>query len=238
MGKIIILPETTRNPITLIGERAGLCWGSDTSDPKKNLKRGLKCIESGHGRTLEFPNVEMVIDGYSARVMREWYTHIGCLPARLQQSTRYIDYSDFDYIVPQSVINAPTKDEPAFIGRGPERIYHDAMNYLKVAISELVYCGVPREDAALILPFGMTTRITDKRNLRNLIDMSHQRMCTRAYWEYREMFKDISDALSGISEEWEWIVRTQFKPKCELFGYCPEEHGCGKYLKKGKNGDA
>ena len=32
MGKIIVLPETTKEPITLIGKRAGICWGADISD--------------------------------------------------------------------------------------------------------------------------------------------------------------------------------------------------------------
>ena len=106
MGTITILPETTKNPITIIGQRAGVCWGADTTDAEKNYKRGLDCIESGHGRTLEFVNVEILIDGYSARVMREWYTHIGGAPTRLQASTRYIDYKAFPFVVPQSVIDA------------------------------------------------------------------------------------------------------------------------------------
>ena len=96
MGEIIILPETTKDPISLIGRRAGVCWGGDITDPKKNYKRGLDCIQSGHGRTWEFVDVHMVLDGYSARVIREWYTHIGGSPTRLQASTRYIDYGKFD----------------------------------------------------------------------------------------------------------------------------------------------
>ena len=83
MGTITILPETTKDPISLIGRRAGVCWGADISDEKKNYRRGLDCLESNHGRTLEFVNVEMVLDGYSARVIREWYTHIGGAPTRL-----------------------------------------------------------------------------------------------------------------------------------------------------------
>ena len=75
MGNITILSETTKNPITLIGERAGICWGTDITDAQKNYKRGLDCIEANHGRTLEYPNIEFIIDGYSARVIREWYTH-------------------------------------------------------------------------------------------------------------------------------------------------------------------
>ena len=102
---ITILPETTKNPITLIGKRAGICYGSDISDDEKNYKRGLDCINSGHWRAMEFVNVELIIEGYSARVIREWYTHIGGMPTRLQSSTRYIDYSKrgFDYVVPQSI---------------------------------------------------------------------------------------------------------------------------------------
>ena len=103
MGTITILKETTKNPITLMGERAGICWGADISNAEKNYQRGLDCIKSGHGRVMEYVNVEMVLDGYSARVIREWYTHIGGAPTRLQESTRYIDCENFNYIIPKMV---------------------------------------------------------------------------------------------------------------------------------------
>ena len=76
-------------------------------DPEKNYKRGMDCIISGHGRVMEYVNVEMIIAGYSARVEREWYTHIGGSPTRLQSSTRYINYAGrgFDYIIPPSIQN-------------------------------------------------------------------------------------------------------------------------------------
>ena len=51
MGTITILPETTKTPITLIGNRAGICWGADVTNAEKNYKRGVDCIKSGHGRT-------------------------------------------------------------------------------------------------------------------------------------------------------------------------------------------
>ena len=103
MGKITILEETTKNPITLMGKRAGVCWGADITDDAKNYKRGLDCLVSGHGRVMEYVNVEMVLDGYSARVIREWYTHLGGAPTRLQASTRYINYENFEYIVPPKI---------------------------------------------------------------------------------------------------------------------------------------
>ena len=224
MGKITILPETTKNPISLIGERAGVCWNADTSDREKNYKRGMDCILANHGRTLEFVNVEMIIDGYSARVIREWYTHIGSMPTRLQASTRYIDYEDksFSYICPPSILN----------NEEGSKIYFDAMDNIQESLRKLSALDLPREDVAMLLPLGMTTKIVDRRNLRNLVDMSHQRMCTRAYWEYRQLFNDIYNALREYSDEWRWIVDNLFKPKCDVFGYCTEKKSCGRKDKK------
>lgn len=67
----------------------------------------------------------------------------------------------------------------------------------------------------------------DKRNLRNLIDMSHQRMCKRAYHEYRELFNDLIEALSNYSDEWKYLVEHYFTPKCKYMGFCKERYTCG-----------
>ena len=223
MGNVIVLEETTKNPITLIGRRAGVCWGADVADDSKNYRRGIDCITSNHGRTLEYVNVEMIIDGYSARVIREWYTHLGGSPTRLQASTRYIDYEHgFDYVVPESIRNDKKRYE----------IYTEAIHQINKSLAELEDIGTPREDSALLLPLGMTTKIVDKRNLRNLVDMSHQRMCSRAYHEYKKLFGDICTALYKVSDEWAWIVDNLFVPKCDYIGYCPEKKSCGKVQKK------
>ena len=223
MGTVQIIDTTTRNPITIIGERAGICWGADTTDAAANYKRGWDCITSGHGRTLEFVEVSMILDGYSARVMREWYTHIGGAPTRLQASTRYIDYRKFDYIIPPSI----EKDNEA------KMRYISTMDTIRRTTAKLEEMGLPREDIANLLPLGMTTRVVDKRNLRNLIDMSRQRMCNRAFWEFRELFDDILDALGDYSEEWRTLTNNAiFGTKCELTHTCPEKHGCGKYPKR------
>ena len=222
MGQIIIQEETTKNPITLIGKEAGICYGSDISNSEKNYKRGINNLKSGHGRTMEFPQIFLTIDGYSARVIRELYTHIGGAPTRLQASTRYINYGDFEYIIPPSSQSNPFATEE----------YKYAMNIIQDAFINLQERGIPKEDIANILPLGMTTTIVLRTNLRNLIDMSHQRLCTRAYWEFRQLMKDIMRALSEYSEEWDYIVKNYFKPKCELFGYCNEHNSCGKFSSK------
>ena len=221
MKSITILPETTKNPITLIGHRAGVCWGADVTDNKKNYKRGLDCIKANHGRALEYVNIETIIDGYSARVIREWYTSLGGAPTRLQASTRYIDYSNFDYITPSSLKTDVEKN-----------IYDNVMYVISKAAQALEKRGVPREDIGLMLPLGMTTRIVDKRNVRNVMDMSRQRLCSRAYWEYRELMKNYLDELSKYSEEWATLIPMIMMPKCDMLGYCPETYSCGRKPKK------
>ncbi len=223
MGKIVIIEETSRNPISLMGQRAGVCWGADISDKEKNYKRGLDCLASGHGRVMEYVNVEVILDGYSARVIREWYTHIGGGPTRLQASTRYIKYEDFKFVVPHTIEKNPDA----------KALYDETMNNIANAASKLENeMGIPREDAAMLLPLGMETKIVDKRNLRSLVEMSHQRMCTRAYWEYRELMRDLCSALKDYSEEWAYLVDNYFMPKCEVAGFCTEKKSCGRKPKK------
>lgn len=225
MGTVTILPETTKNPITLMGMRAGICWNANITDNEKNYKRGLDCIKSGHGRVMEFVNVEMIIDGYSAKVLREYYTHIGGSPSRLQASTRYIDYSKgngFDYVTPQSI----SKDEDV------AGTWHSVMRYINTNIQHLINNGVPIEDATMLLPLAYSSKMVDKRNLRSLVDMSRVRMCSRAYHEYRKMFNDICNALREYSDEWKWIVDNLFHAKCDEVGYCTESKSCGRKPKK------
>lgn len=230
MGKVIIQEETTLKPVTLIGKEAGICWGANTEDDKKNYKRGMDCILSGHGRTMEYPQIYMVLEGYSARVIRELYTHIAGGPTRLQASTRYIDYSKnggFEYIIPPQIKN----NEEA------SKKYVEAMKYINDVCASLEHdYNIPREDAAMLLPLGMTSKIVLRTNLRNLIDMAHQRLCTRAYWEFRQLMTDIIDALveygsASDVNEWEQLKKF-FVPKCEVVGFCIEAKCCGRKPQK------
>lgn len=223
-GRVIVLPYTTDEPISLIGEMAGICYGTDTTDPVKNYKRGLDCIKSNHGRALEFVQIYMTIDGHSARLLREFGRHTGGSPTYLQASTRYIDYTNFQYITPPTIENNETA----------KQIYVDTMNTISIAAQRLNEQGIPKEDIGMIYPLAMESKEVYRTNLRGLIDMAKVRKCTRAYWEYRDLFKEIEEALAIYSHEWEILVKTMgiFKAKCEILGYCEEKFGCGRYPKK------
>ncbi len=215
---ITIFETTDKYPLQKIGKMAGVCWNSPVDDPEKNIKRAKECITSGHGRVLEYVDIELCIEQYSARAIREYYTHIGGGPTRLQESTRYVNCENFAYYLPVTA----QKSEEA------KKTYEATMDFIRQQYGKLLDAGVSKEDAANILPLGMMTKIVDKRNLRNMINLMNQRLCTRAYVEIRTMANEIKTALSNYSDEWKWICENLFVPKCDVSGYCIEKKCCGR----------
>jgi len=208
----------TKNPLSLMGEVASYCWDST---PSPHI--GIDCIESNHGRVLEFADVTLEISGYSARVIREIYTHI-IGTTRLQASTRYIKYGEFDYIIPESV----AKNILAL------SIYQRIMLSIQNAYKELEDLSIPKEDIANILPLGMESKIVLKINARAILHMVEVRECTRAYWEIRKFIKELKSVVGDLNSEWEKII-SYAKVKCEILGYCNEKNSCHRIDKKGDN---
>lgn len=107
------------------------------------------------------------------------------------------------------------------------------MDMISDAVTSLIdIYNIPKEDAANLLPLGMTTGLSCKHNLRTLEAMAHQRFCSRAYWEFQDLMKDLKEALSNYSEEWKTLCDMLFVAKCERYGYCEEEFSCGRYPMK------
>jgi thymidylate synthase (FAD) len=192
-----------------MGEVASSCWNSTPSP-----QIGIDCIESGHGRVLEYADVTIEISGYSARCIREIYTHIAGT-SRLQSSTRYINYGEFNYIIPDSIKN--------------NREALSKYNYLMANISQsykiLQDLNIPKEDIANILPLGMESKMVLKINARAILHMAELRLCNRAYWEFRNFMKELLNTLSKLNNEWAKIV-SYAKPKCKVYGYCNEKNSC------------
>jgi thymidylate synthase (FAD) len=207
----------TPNPLTLMGTCAKECWNSN---PKDLARVAKECIESGHGRVLEFGEVIVAIDGYSARAIRELYTHI-IGTTRLQSSTRYIEYGEFDYFTPSSI----QKNDESL------KEYNRIMDEIKESYIELQKLGIPKEDIANILPLGMISRMVLKINVRALMHLAEMRLCTRAYSEIRTLTRELLNEVSKIDDEWKYIASI-CQPKCKVVGYCTEKFSCGMMPKK------
>ena len=83
----------------------GVCWNADLTDKEKNIKRGISCIKSGHGRVMEWINIEFIIEDVSARCIRELGRH--CVgTSYLQSSTRYVsEENGFNFYIPPKIEN-------------------------------------------------------------------------------------------------------------------------------------
>ncbi|MGL6131949.1 MAG: hypothetical protein ACRCZ9_10085 [Fusobacteriaceae bacterium] len=67
---MIKIRNYTQLPLTHIGNVAAYCYGMED---KKNRFRKIaeRCLLEGHHRVTEFADLEIEIDGYSAKVIRE-----------------------------------------------------------------------------------------------------------------------------------------------------------------------
>ena len=222
MGKITILPQTTKDPLQLIGTTSAVCYNADISNKEKNIKRALDCIHSGHGRVLEWPNVEVIVEGFSAKMMREAMRHIVGTSV-LQASTRYIDYEKgFDVVTPPAIANNNDAME----------VWCKAISDIKMAMGALKSLGVPKEDYTNLLPLAYQSKMIWKVNLRTLVNFMNMRLCSRAYCEIREFSNMLKKALMDYSPEWEIICKELFVPKCDAVGYCTEAKCCGRHKTK------
>ena len=222
--KLTLVGDTTNHPLQKIGSVAGVCWGANADDREKNVNRAISCIESDHGRVLEWVNVELLIEDLSARCMREVGRH--CVgTSYLQSSTRYVDASNFKYYTPPSC----KKD-------GVKEVYEKGMQSIADFYGELIDLGVPREDAANALPLGMGTKVVWKINLRSLVNFMNKRLCGRALLEIQKFSHELRDLLMQQNDEWMWIGENLFVPSCERFKllnpsmcFCIEKKCCGRH---------
>ena len=64
--------EYTKRPLNRIGENASYCYNTKLNDEEHASRIAKHCINSGHGRNLEFADVTLKIT-CSARCAREFY---------------------------------------------------------------------------------------------------------------------------------------------------------------------
>lgn len=212
--------DYTRNPLTTIGERSRHCYNTKLKDEGHAGRIGKSVVKDQHFRNLEFARVSLVIEGLSARCVREFYTHIGGSPTRVQSSTRYITYKEFPYYIPEGI----TEEQRA--------IYEDIMKHVQEGYGKLKETGAKNDICGYVLPLAMESTFVWEGNVRTLINMFNQRLCKRALKEYQDVMKQLKNQLAELDAEWKWIADNYFVPKCVAQnGVCYEGHGCGMFPK-------
>lgn len=166
----VTLIQATPNPVETIAQIASICYDSDPKDPMKLVKH---LYAGGHHSVFEHIYFTFKIEGISRACSHQLVRHRHC--SFTQRSQRYCSEDGFEYVTPPSV------DDGLFMNDMTElrdwyRIHQECY-------------GVPNEDARYILPNACATSLYLSCNLRELIHIANERLCTRAQWEIRDLVK-------------------------------------------------
>ena len=167
----VTLIQATPNPVETIAQIASICYDSDPKDPMKLVQHLYK---GGHHSVFEHIYFTFKIEGISRACSHQLVRHRHC--SFTQRSQRYCSEDGFEYVSPMSI---PPYAMQTCVGR-IDAWYADLQNR-----------GVPNEDARYLLPNACATSLYLSCNLRELIHMANERLCSRAQWEIRDLVKSM-----------------------------------------------
>jgi thymidylate synthase (FAD) len=136
-------------------------------------------IRRGHYSALEHAYAAFRISGVSRAFTHQLVRHRLC--SFTQQSQRYVDESNFNYIEPESIRNNPAA----------HRIFTRFMEEAKTVYSELQKLDVKNEDARFLLPNAVESQIVVTTNFREWRHIIELRGNPNAQWEIREVAIEI-----------------------------------------------
>ena len=146
----------------------------------------------------------------------------------MQASTRYIDYEKK---------GVPVITQPSIANKEPaKKAWDETIEAIKIGMNKLKALEIPNEDVTNLLPLAYQSKMVWKVNLRTLINFMNKRLCSRAYWEIRQLSNEIKKLVSEYSDEWRQIADWLFVPYCERykfmnhdFCFCTESKCCGRH---------
>ena len=184
----VTLVQATAEPIETIAKIASICYDSDPKNPLGLVKHLYK---NGHHSVFEHIYFTFKIEGISRACSHQLVRHRHC--SFTQRSQRYCDETDAEYIIPNNI-----KDFDIW-GRDMANAFN-GYEYQRGL-------GTPAEDARYILPNACETSLYLSCNLRELIHIANERLCTKAQWEIREL---VSQMCSLVTPELSFML----VPKC------------------------
>ena len=187
--------------IEAAGRTSYLSFDKQGEDTEKRFIRML--IKSGHLSVLEHAYATFRISGVSRSFTHQLVRHRLC--SFIQQSQRYVDESNFNYIEPDSI-----KENPE-----AHSIFIDLVIRAKEAYIKFHKLGVRKEDSRYVLPNATGSQIVMSANFREWRHIIDLRGEPQSQWEIRRVAIEILKILKkhaptvfgdfGIDEEKEII---------------------------------
>ena len=191
-------------------------YADSLSKSKEELEEViLKTLDYGHLSIVEHCNFNILVEGVSRSLTHQLVRHRHCTFS--QQSQRYCKLdSGFEYIIPDSINNNEELKEG----------FNIFMDAVQKTYNVFINSGVKAEDARAILPNACSTNIVMTCNLRELMHICNERLCTCAQKEIRQLINEIAKQVISFIP---WTSK-YLQPKCERLNYCPENknRSCGR----------
>ena len=167
----VTLIQATPNPVETIAQIASICYDSDPKNPMALVKH---LYAGGHHSVFEHIYFTFKIEGVSRACSHQLVRHRHC--SFTQRSQRYCSEDGFQYVTPESI---------------PEADMGYAMEQIRYWYNDTQAMDVANEDARYLLPNACATSLYLSCNLRELIHMANERLCTRAQWEIRDLVREM-----------------------------------------------
>jgi thymidylate synthase (FAD) len=192
-------------------------------EPDKQAAFVTKVLASGHDSPIEHVSFSFAVDGVSRALTHQLVRHR--IASYSQQSQRYVNESEFDFVVPPRIARLPEARErfAAFMAECAAA-YRDLRGLLEASGRTGAKAN---EDARFVLPQAAESKIVVTMNCRALLHFFELRLCERAQWEIRAL----AAAMRELCAQALPVIFAAAGPKCVRLGYCPEsaEFSCGKY---------
>ncbi|MFB0500462.1 MAG: FAD-dependent thymidylate synthase [Candidatus Hadarchaeaceae archaeon] len=204
--ELLFITPDAEKLIETAGRTSYLSFGKQGKDTEKAFIRML--IKRGHLSVLEHAYATFRISGVSRAFTHQLVRHRLC--SFIQQSQRYVDESNFNFIEPQSIKNNPEAHS----------IFTESMGNARKTYVELQKLGIKNEDARFVLPNAAESQIVVTANLREWRHIMELRGEPDAQWEIRRAAIEILKILKkhaptvfgdfGIDEKNSFIKRAGF----------------------------
>jgi thymidylate synthase (FAD) len=198
----VILLNYTPEPEKTIFSAAKICYSSNDlngiiSESNKQEYNHLieKLMDSSHLSPLEHTSFTFGVEGISRACSHQLVRHR--LASYSQQSQRYVDESEFNYIIPESIEkNEDLKNE---FENCMKQINIQYIKFSKLLIDSGYSIENAREDSRFVLPNATETKIILTMNSRELLHFFSLRLCNRAQWEIRNLAFEMLKLIKPIA---------------------------------------
>jgi thymidylate synthase (FAD) len=175
--ELLSITSNAEKLIEAAGRTSYMSFDKEGKDTEKRFIRML--VKSGHLSVLEHAYATFRISGASRSFSHQLVRHRLC--SFIQQSQRYVDERNFNYIEPDSIRNNPEAHS----------VFIDFMDKAKEAYLKLNSLKIKKEDVRYVLPNAVESQIVASANFREWRHIIDLRGKPQSQWEIRRVAIEI-----------------------------------------------